>query len=78
VSIWTIAAKVIGLIPAAVEAGAAIAKAFTPKREINPMDMTLWHTVSFGRGLMRCVVCEQWVQRQNELCPEEVRRRQAI
>jgi len=77
VSFWTIAAKVIALVPDVIGAVVQVANAFKPKREINPMDMTLWHTVSFGRGLMRCVVCEQWVQRQNELCPEEVRRRRS-
>jgi len=76
-SIWTIIAKVIGLIPSAVEAGAAIAKAFRGTPRIDPLDLTLWHTVTYGRGLMKCVTCQQWVQRQNELCPEEVRRRRS-
>jgi len=76
-SFWTIAAKVIALVPDAIGAVVQVATALKPKREINPMDMTLWHTVSYGHGLMRCVVCDQWVQRQNEPCPEEVRRRRS-
>jgi hypothetical protein len=74
-SIWTIIAKIIGLVPNAIDAGKAIARALRPTPTINPNDLTLWHTVSYGRGLMRCVVCCQWVDKQNELCPEELRRR---
>lgn len=75
-SIWTIIAKVLGLVPNAVDAGRAIATAIKPKRTINPDDATLWHTCSFGRGLVFCTVCQQYVDKQNELCPEAVRRAQ--
>lgn len=75
-SIWTIIAKVIGLVPAAVDAGKAIAKALRPTPTINANDLTLWHTCTFGRGLMYCKTCEQYVDKQNEICPEELRRRQ--
>lgn len=74
-NLWTIIAKVIGLLPSAAEAGRAIAKAFEQK-PINPMDSTLWHSVTYGRGLMRCTICGYYVHRQNELCSEAVRRRQ--
>lgn len=74
-SIFTIIAKIIGLIPSAAEAGRAIAKAFESK-EVNPANSLLWHTATYGRGLIFCTVCQQYVDKQNVLCPEAVRRAQ--
>jgi hypothetical protein len=74
VTIWTIIAKVIGLIPSAAEAGRAIAQSFQP-RTVNPLDSTLWHSARYGGGLISCDTCGRYIERQNELCPEAVRRR---
>jgi hypothetical protein len=73
VSIFTIIAKIIGLIPSAAEAGRAIAKAFESK-SVNPDNSLLWHTATYGRRRIFCTVCQQYVDRQNELCTEAVRR----
>jgi hypothetical protein len=58
VSIFTIIAKIIGLVPDAIDAGKAIARAFRPTPTINHNDLSLWHTCTFGRGLMYCKTCE--------------------
>lgn len=76
-SLLTIIAKVIGLIPSAIDAGKAIARAVRGTPEINPLDSTLWHSASYGGGLISCSICGRYVDRQNELCPEAVRRRLA-
>jgi hypothetical protein len=78
VNLWTIIAKVIGLIPSAAEAGRAIAQSFDTPRKVNPMDSTLWHSARYGGGLVSCDTCGRFIERQNELCPEAVRRRQAL
>lgn len=72
--IWTIIAKVIGLVPSAIDAGKAIARALRGTPEVNPNNSLLWHTATYGRGLIFCTVCQQYVDRQNELCTEAVRR----
>ena len=74
-NIVAIIAKIIGLIPSAVEAGRAIANAIRPEPKIDPNNMMLWHSVTYGRGLMRCITCGEYVEKQNVLCPEAVRRR---
>jgi hypothetical protein len=76
VTIWTIIAKVIGLLPSAAEAGKAIAASFRDS-EPNPMNSLLWHSVTYGRGLMYCQICGMYVDKQNVLCSEAVRRQKA-
>jgi hypothetical protein len=75
VSIFTIIAKIIGLVPDAIDAGKAIARALRPTPTINPLDSTLWHSAHYGGGLISCSICGRYVDRQNEVCPEAVRRR---
>jgi hypothetical protein len=72
--IWTIIAKVIGLVPSAIDAGKAIARALRGTPEVNPLDSTLWHSAHYGGGLISCSICGRYVDRANELCPEAVRR----
>lgn len=71
-------ASALGLVPQAIEAGKKIAEAVKPTPKIDKANAVLWHTVTYGRGLRFCTVCQQYVDTAAELCPEQVRRRQLI
>jgi hypothetical protein len=83
-SIFSIIAEALKLVPGLLGGGKQVADAVKPAPRIDPNDATLWHTVHYtptvaGDSKVNrfCTVCQRFVNHANALCPEAVRRRNA-